>query len=123
LLTWVTLGAERLHELPLQAPMYSHPHFPYLLPGFSDVGVAGCDGNALQLQRCQTAGHNAREGLNERLPHFLHFISIGIKFRTEMSTEIFVVLSFITGTATDRLHRPENIPVRNVHFYCSVCMK
>jgi len=41
LLTWATLGAECLHELPLQAPVYSHPHFPYLLSGLSDVGVDG----------------------------------------------------------------------------------
>jgi len=91
-----------VHELPLQVPIYSYPHFLYLLPGLSDVGVATCYDTALQLQRCQTAGYVAREGLNESLPHFLHFISIGIQFRTEMSTEILVVLSSIIGTATDR---------------------
>jgi hypothetical protein len=51
-----TLGAECLHELPLQAPTYSHPHFPYLLPGSSDVCVGGCYETALQLQHCQTDG-------------------------------------------------------------------
>jgi hypothetical protein len=39
-----------------------------------------------------------------------------------MSTEILVVLSSIIGVAPDRLWRPECIPFRNFHFYCSVCV-
>ena len=62
---------------------------------------------------CQTACHIAREGLNDILPRFLRFISLGI---TEMSTEMLVVLSSIIGTTTGRLCRPEYIPVRVSNF-------